>query len=58
MSFSLFKFFVQVAFYQLEVLQPKRLQGPKLDSLKVPAAVAIALLFVLQLVVFVVVATG
>lgn len=44
--------------FQLEIIQPKRLRGPRLDKLLVPAAVTIALLFVLQLVVFVVVNTG
>ncbi len=47
-----------VAFYHLEILKPKRLRGPKLDALKIPAAITIVLLFVLQLVVFTVVNTG
>ncbi len=47
-----------VAFYHLEILQVKRLTGPKLDKLTIPAAITIVLLFVLQLVVFTVVNTG
>ncbi len=47
-----------LAFYQLEVLQPKRLQGPVLKKLKIPCVVLIGALFALQLIVFCVVQTG
>ena len=47
-----------LAFYQLEVLQPKRLQGATLDRLRIPAALIIIGLFVLQIVVVVLVQVG
>jgi hypothetical protein len=59
LPFQLFSsFFKQVAFYQLEILQPKRLVGARLNKLKIPAFISIALLFALQLIVFTIVNTG
>jgi hypothetical protein len=47
-----------LAFYQLEVLQPKRLTAPVLDRLKLPCGIIIAALFAVQLIVVSVVQTG